>query len=125
MLRLLILHRSGGRILTDGGLTMERADAKAPATSPEAKARAVYSAFARFRERHCLPLIPRYPRASLEESQLPVPENSEVCSICCPAQQCTVGHSTARHGTARHGTAQRSTARHGTALRSAAQHGTS
>ena len=77
-MRLLILYRSGGKLLTDGGMTTERVDAQAPATSPEAKARAVYTAFARFRERHCLPLIPRYPRASLDESQYSLPSEVSV-----------------------------------------------
>lgn len=65
-LRLVILQRSGSKILTDGGLTAEPSDTT-PSNAPEAKARAVYSAFARFREKHCLPLIPRYPRPSLDE----------------------------------------------------------
>lgn len=62
----MILQRSGSKILTDGGLTAEPSDTT-PSNAPEAKARAVYSAFARFREKHCLPLIPRYPRPSLDE----------------------------------------------------------
>ena len=66
-LRLLILRRSSARILTDGGASAEALpDPGAPASTPEAKARAVYSAFARFREKHCLPLIPHYPRPSLD-----------------------------------------------------------
>ena len=47
-LRLLILRRCSTRILTDGGATAEALpDARVPASTPEAKARAVYSAFAR------------------------------------------------------------------------------
>ena len=48
VLRLLILRRGSTRILTDGGATAEALpDPRTPASTPEAKARAVYSAFAR------------------------------------------------------------------------------
>ncbi|KAK9812042.1 hypothetical protein WJX73_000692 [Symbiochloris irregularis] len=75
LMRLLVLRRSSGNLLTDGGLSTKAQDHSTVTHTPEAKARAVYSAFARFRERHCLPLIPRYPRASIDEAPESLPES--------------------------------------------------
>ncbi|KAK9812655.1 hypothetical protein WJX72_001406 [[Myrmecia] bisecta] len=67
ILRLVILYRAGGRILTDGGLTMAEAASSGKGTSrlsPEMRARAVYGAFARFRQQYALPHVPQYTRTA-------------------------------------------------------------
>ncbi|KAK9820963.1 hypothetical protein WJX81_000511 [Elliptochloris bilobata] len=90
-LRLLLLYRvagGGGRILANGGLLADPAHGgSAAAATPQARAQAVYSAFARFRERHSLPRVPQYDQAHARQRAAAGAEAADAHEACARARR--------------------------------------